>query len=391
MNLLARSSLVIAVASVLAAAAGCSSSDTSGPGNAGGSSGGSGSGSTSSGGGSGSSGGSGSGSSSGSASSGSGGGSGGGSGSSSSGGSSSSSGGGTQVAWHTGMTIGTSITIPAGETVTIDPGATITMGAGVTVTVDGTLTASSATTHAKLTGSSWVGLVVSGTLSLDGVDITGASSAIDVKGGGKGEYDDGTIDSSAAPFTVASGGSLGMKHSTLSKVAGTCNIAGSFTADYLTYTGGGAGFFDGFVTTDPGAQLSIEDSTFTGPGPNGPLHDMLVSSAAAKFHVAYTSISGMHCGFHFGGLSEFDISYVNDDSNAFGFMLYGSSGAGPFTVSYSNIDDNGANGVNAYDAEGTNGPITFDHDYVNGQKTDPSGVVSTTNGSSSTVSGTGPR
>ncbi|HEX8795555.1 MAG TPA: hypothetical protein VF765_31615 [Polyangiaceae bacterium] len=391
MKPLVRSSLVIAVASVLAGT-GCSSSDTTGPGNAGGSSGGSsgsggGSGSTSSGGSSSS----GSGGSSGSSSSGSGGGSGGGSGSSSSGGSSSSSGGGTQVAWHTGMTIGSSITIPAGETVTIDPGATITMGSGVAVTVDGTLTASSAATHAKLSGSSWVGLVVSGTLSLDGVDISGASSAIDVKGGGKGEYDDGTIDASAAPFTVESGGSLGMKHSTLSKAAGTCNIAGSFTADYLTYTGGGAGFFDGFVTTDPGAQLSIEDSTFTGPGPNGPLHDMLVSSSAAKFHVAYTSISGMHCGFHFGGLSEFDISYVNDDSNAFGFMLYGSSGAGPFTVSYSNIDDNGANGVNAYDAEGTNGPITFDHDYVNGQKTDPSGVVSTTNASSSKVSGTGPR
>jgi hypothetical protein len=289
------------------------------------------------------------------------------------------------------MTIGSSVTIPAGETVTIDPGATITMGSGVTVTVDGTLTASSATTHAKLTGSSWVGLVVSGTLSLDGVDISGASAALDVKSGGKGEYDDGTIGASVAPFNVEASGSLGMKHSTLSQAAGTCNVAGAFTASYLTYTGGGTGFFDGIVTNGAGAQLSIEDSTFTGPGPNGPLHDMLVSSGASKFHVAYTSISGMHCGFHFGAMSEFDISYVNDDSNAFGFMLYGSSGAGPFTVSYSNIDDNGPNGVNAYDAEGTNGPITFDHDYVNGQATDPSKNVSVTNPSSSKVTGTGPR
>lgn len=296
------------------------------------------------------------------------------------------------VAWHDGMTIGSSVTIPAGETVTIDPGATITMGSGVTVTVDGTLTASSATTHAKLTGSSWAGLVVSGTLSLDGVDISGASAALDVKSGGKGEYDDGTIGPSAAPFDVEGGGSLGMKHATISQAAGTCNIAGSFTADYLTYTGGGSGFFDGFATTSPGAQLSIEDSTLTGPGPNGPLHDMLTSAGgAAKFHVAYTNISNMHCGFHFGGLSEFDISYVNDDSNAYGFMLYGSSGAGPFTVSYSNIDDNGSNGVWAYDAEGTNGPITFDHDYVNGMTADPANVVSVTNASSGKVSGTGPR
>jgi hypothetical protein len=291
------------------------------------------------------------------------------------------------------MTIGSSVTIPAGETVTIDPGATITMGSGVTVTVDGTLTASSATTHAKLTGSSWVGLVVSGTLNLDGVDISGASAALDIKGGGKGEYDDGTIAASAAPFNVDASGSLGMKHSTLSQAAGTSTIAGSFTASYLTYTGGGSGFFDGIVTNGASAQLSIEDSTFTGPGPNGPLHDMLVSgSGAAKFHVAYTSISSMHCGFHFGAMSEFDISYVNDDSNAFGFMLYGSSGAGPFTVSYSNIDDNNAaTGVNAYDAEGTNGPITFDHDYVNGNTTDPSKAVTVTSPSSGKVSGTGPR
>jgi hypothetical protein len=375
MNPPTRSSLVLGAASLFAVVTACSSSATNGPGNAGGSSGGSGS-TSSSGGGSGGSTSGGSGGSGGSS----------GSGSSSSGASSSSSGGGTAVAWHDGMTIGSSLTIPAGETVTIDPGATITMGSGVTVTVDGTLTASSATTHAKLTGSSWVGLVVSGTLSLDGVDISGASAAIDVKSGGKGEYDDGTIAASAAPFAVEGGASLGMKHSTLSQAAGTCNVAGSFTADYLTYTGGG------IVTTSPGAQLSIEDSTFTGPGPNGPLHDMLVSgSGAAKFHVAYTNISNMHCGFHFGGLSEFDISYVNDDSNAYGFMLYGSSGSGPFTVSYSNIDDNGSNGVWAYDAEGTNGPITFDHDYVNGMTADPSKVVSVTSASSGKVSGTGPR
>jgi hypothetical protein len=291
------------------------------------------------------------------------------------------------------MTIGSSITIPAGETVTIDPAAVITMGSGVTVTVDGTLTASSAASHAKLGGASgWVGLVVSGTLSLDGVDISGASAALDIQSGGKGEYDDGTILASNAPFNVEASGSLGMKHATLSQAAGTCNVAGSFTASYLTYTGGGSGFFDGIVTNSASAQLSIEDSTFTGPGPNGPLHDMLVSgSGASKFHVAYTNITGMHCGFHFGAMSEFDISYVNDDSNAFGFMLYGSSGAGPFTVSYSNIDDNGTNGKNAYDAEGTNGPITFDHDYVNGITTDPSKAVSVTSPSSAKVSGTGPR
>jgi len=286
-----------------------------------------------------------------------------------------------------------SMTIPAGETVAIDPGATVTMGSGVTITVNGTLTASSMATHAKLTGTSWTGLVVNGTLNLNGVDITGASAALDVNGGGNAEYDNGTITASAATFTIASGGSLTTKHSTFAEIAGTCSVQGSFTASYLTVTGGGTGLFDGIVATN-GGQVTIDDSTFTGPGNAGPVHDMLVSTSpmgASKFHVAYSSISMVHCGFHFDTLSEFDISYVNNDSNAYGSMFYGSGGAGPFTVSYSNFDDNGTNGHYAYDIEGTNSPITFDHDYMNGTASDPGAVATTTNPSSTTVTGTGPR
>jgi hypothetical protein len=338
------------------------------------------------------------GSSSGGAGSGSGGGSGG------SSGSSGSSSGGTEadaappndanttvgdMTWSSGQMLTTNITIPAGTTVTIDPGAQVDVGAGVTITVDGTLTAAAASNHASLTGASWIGIVVAsgGTLQLDGVDITGASAALDVQGGGTAEYDDGTIDQSAASFDVAKGGTLGMKHSTLTGAAGTCSVAGSFTADYLTYTGGGSGLFDGIVTTDTGAKLSIEDSTFSGPGANGPLHDMLVAqNGAAQFHVAYTDIKSVHCGFHFDELSEVDISYVNDDSNAYGFMLYGSGGAGPFTVTYSNLYSNGAD----YTTLGSNSPITFDHDYT-ADSTDPGTVVTTTNPQSSMVPGTGPR
>ncbi len=346
------------------------------------------------------------GSSSGSASSGSGGGSGGASGGSggSSGGGSGSSSGGTEadaappndanttvgnMTWSNGQMLATNITIPAGATVTIDPGARVDVGAGVTITVAGTLTATAASNHASLTGASWIGIVVAsgGTLQLDGVDITGASAALDVQGGGTAEYDDGTIDKSAASFAVAKGGTLGMKHSTLAGAAGTCSVAGSFTADYLTYTSGGSGFWDGIVTTDPGAKLSIEDSSFTGPGPNGPLHDILVAqNGAAQFHVAYTDIKSVHCGFHFDDLSEVDISYVNDDSNAYGFMLYGSGGAGPFKVTYSNLYSNGSD----YDTLGNNSPFTFDHDYT-ADHTNPGTFVTTTNPQSSMVAGTGPR
>lgn len=293
--------------------------------------------------------------------------------------------------WTNGQSIASNLTIAAGQSVVIDPGATVDVGAGVTITVLGLLSACSASSHAKLTGGSWVGLVVGsgGTVALDGVDITGASAALDVQGGGTAEYDDGTIASSKQPINVAKGGTLGTKHSTFSGVTGGCSVAGSFTASFLTYTAPAVGpaTFDGITTTDPTAQLSVEDSTFTGPGPNGVLHDMLVSNTAAKFHVAYTNISNMHCGFHINGLSEMDISYVNDDSNAYGFMLYGSGGAGPFTVTYSNLTSNGED----YSTLGQNSPITFDHDHMTDMVSDLGNVVSTTNAQSSTIPGTGPR
>jgi hypothetical protein len=117
--------------------------------------------------------------------------------------------------------------------------------------------------------------------------------------------------------------------------------------------------------------------------------DFLVSAGgAAKFHVAYSDISNVHCAFHFDTVSEFDVSYTNIHDNAWGFMLYGSGGAGPLSVTYTNVVTNSAY---AYGTIGSNGPITFDHDYVNGATSDPTSTVSVMNPSSGQVSGTGPR
>ncbi len=307
---------------------------------------------------------------------------------SSSGAGSSSGGGATitgNVTWADGQMLAQSVTIGSGATVTIAPGATITASSGVGITVEGTLTASSTTKAATLTGTGWTGIVVAsgGTLSLTGVDISGASTAIDVqKGATSAEYDSATINAASTPFKVESGGSLGTKSATVTGTLGSTSIAGSFTASKLTYNSNGNA---GIVTTDPAAQLSIEDSTLQGTGPTG---DMLISQGgAAKFHVAYSTISNVHCGFHFDAISEFDVSYVNDQSNAFGFMLYGSSGTGPFSVSYSNITQNSAY---AYDTQGTNSPITFDNDYVTGM-TNNGTAVSVTNAQNATVTGAGPR
>jgi hypothetical protein len=261
----------------------------------------------------------------------------------------------------------------------------VTLASGATIAVAGTLTASSATgTHAKLTGTSWGGVVVNtgGTLSLDGVDISGASTALQTStGAAKAEYDDGTITGASEPFNVAAATTLGTKHATVTGTKGSSRIAGSFVASYLDYDSNGN---EGIVTIDPTATESIEDSNLHG---SGPVADMVVSATgAASIHIAYTNITNVHCAFHFDAIDAFDISYANIETNAYGFMLYGSSGSGTRSVTFSNIDQNQI----AYDTQGNNGPITFDNDYVTGTTT-PGTAVSVTNAQQATVPGTGPR
>jgi hypothetical protein len=378
-----RGSVALPILAVVALASGCSSATGSvpgsgyhqDPGDTGSSSGGSSSGgASSSGSGGSSSGGSGGGSSSGSASS-----------------SGSSSGGaGTTISadttWADGQQIPGSVTIASGVTVTIAPGATVTMAASAAINVGGTLTASSATgTHAVLTGTSWAGISVAsgGTLSLDGVDLTGASTALaTVAGATSAEYDDGTITGATTPFEIATGTTLGTKNATVTGTLGTSHVAGSLVASYLDYDSGGN---EGIETTDPTATESFEDCTLHG---SGPVADMVISATgAASIHIAYTSITNVHCGFHFDTIDAFDVSYTNVESNAYGFMLYGSTGAGPRTVTYSNIDQNPI----AFDTTpGNNGPITFDNDYITGTQ-NPADSVSVTNPQTATVAGTGPR
>ena len=287
--------------------------------------------------------------------------------------------------WADGQTIGMSVTIAPGVTVTIAPGATVTVAAGSTIAVAGTLTASSATTHAKLTGTSWTALSVAsgGTLTLDGVDITGAGTALQTQAGAvSAEYDDGTITAAATPFDIAKGTTLVTKSSAVTGTLGTSRVAGSLVASYLDYNSNGN---EGITTTDPTATESIEDSKLHG---SGPVADMVVSATgAASIHIAYTDITNVHCGFHFDTVDAFDVSYSNIETNSYGFMLYGSSGTGTRSVTYSNVDQN----TIAFDTTaGNNAPITFDHDYITGTQT-PADSVTVTNASTGAVTGTGPR
>jgi len=143
--------------------------------------------------------------------------------------------------WTDGTKLSGSVTIAAGSTMTVAPGATIAIATGTTITVVGTLAARSASpTHAKLTGGGWNGIVVAGggTLLFDGVDLVGASTALDIQKGAKAEYDDGNIDASAMPFNVEAGGILTTQRSTVTRTQGGSQVAGTFTAAHLDYNSG---------------------------------------------------------------------------------------------------------------------------------------------------------
>jgi hypothetical protein len=289
-----------------------------------------------------------------------------------------------------GMKLASSLIIAPTDTVTIAPGATISLPANATITVQGTLTAtSSAGMHAKLSGAGWIGVVVAagGTLALDGVDISGATTAIQAQANdAKAEYDNGTIDSATTPFAVDKGGKLSTSHATVTGTRGSSSVSGALVASHLDYDSNG---HEGITTMDPGATLAIDDSTLHGAGPNVAA-DMIVSGSAKSIHVGYTTISTVHCAFHFNAIDAFDVTYSNLEGNAYGFMLYGSSGQGPRSVTYTNI----ANNPVAFDTMGNNGPITFDNDYVSGSTTgtaDMGGPVTVTNPQGALIDGTGPR
>ncbi len=257
--------------------------------------------------------------------------------------------------WATGKMITASLVIDTGVTVTIAPGAVITVASGVSISVKGTLKASSVATHAKLTGTGWTGILIvtGGTLSFDGVDIAGASTAIESQG--TATYDHGALTGANTPFLVDIGGKISTTHSSVASILGNSTIKGAFVASYLDYDKGAN---EGILAQDPSATLVIDDSTLHGS--NG--GDFVVSQSSTSVHVGHTTISGAHCGFHFDSIGKFDITYVTDDTNSYGTMLYGSDN-GPNTITYSNF----ANGQKDIDLQGSNGPLTMDHVYTGGK------------------------
>jgi hypothetical protein len=261
--------------------------------------------------------------------------------------------------WADGHTVTGNITIPAGTTVTIAAGAKVTVADSASITVAGTLKGTAGTTHADITSATtWGGIVVAsgGTLQLDSVDIGNAKMALWTESGNTAAtYANGTI-TGGQPFNMAPGSKLSLSHATVTGATAASALAGTFDASYLTYDKGTS---EGLYTTDAAATVHFADSILKGNGGG----DYIVVTAAQSLHVEYTTITGSHCPFHFGtGPTTYTIDHVSDDTNGYGWMLYG-SGTGPNTISNSNFTDSYIN----IEMTGTNGKVTLTNNFfING-------------------------
>jgi hypothetical protein len=267
---------------------------------------------------------------------------------------------GTQVSadatWADGKQIAANMTIAAGTTVTIAPGAVVTFADNVALTVIGTLkVAATATKHSKFTGQTWGGIVIApgGTLTADGLDFENAGSAIWTQAGNAdATYTNGVI-TGQTPFKMEATSKLAVSKSTVTSTAGSA-IAGTFSMSYVTYTKSGGGI----SINDPAAVVTITDSTLKGGSTSD--SDFLVSSAAHTISLSYSTITQVHCSIHFDAVDQFTIDHSSLIASSYGAMLYG-SGAGPHTITSSNVTNDSAKGL---DMQGTNGPLTITKSFT---------------------------
>jgi hypothetical protein len=290
---------------------------------------------------------------------------------------------GTQPAdevWADGKALSGAVNIPSGHVVEIAAGATVTCAAGTQITVAGTLRSSGSGAPAQLTGTSWGGIAVAsgGTLALDGVNVLGADVGLDVQSGGQARYDHGTLHASV-PFRVGTQASLSTAHATV--VAGDASqLSGDFTASYLDYD---KGIGEGFFLSNAQVTFFMEDSTLHGAGGQG---DFIISDRSKLIHVAYSTISGAHCGFHFNHATRYEIDHVTDSTNVWGAMLYNAE-PGPNSITNSNFDDG------AYDLEQTQAGVTLtlDGNYTTAKDKLTSSAVTVTHPASAPVADAHPR
>jgi hypothetical protein len=273
--------------------------------------------------------------------------------------------------WADGKQLTDSVDIAPNTKVKIGTGAHITAAPQVIITVQGTLEGGGG--QASISGTSWTGIVVArgGTLNLDGVDLSGAQTALSVQPGAQATFADAAITSPHLPFTIGESGTLTLNNVQVTGPSVSSVVEGSLTASHLDYDSNGA---QGITLQSDTATLAMTDSNLHGPGP---VADMIVTSGAADVQVSYTDIETVHCAFHFNAIHSFAIDHVNMHNNAYGFMLYGSDSTGTRSITHCDIDNSSVGIAEA----GTNGPITVSDGYwagntYNDQLTDSQIAVS---------------
>lgn len=270
----------------------------------------------------------------------------------------------TTETWSDGKQLTESVLIPSGVTVTIAPGAHVTASSGVLVWIQGTLSvASSAGAHALITGSGWTGLRVTdaGTLAADGLDLDGADTALDIEQQTSASYANGTITGSSTPMLVGDAGNLSIAHAIVTAPQGISQVTGALTASYLDYDAADHGvlFVDGAT-----ANVAIDDSTLHNSGIMGSKSapDMITVNKATKLHVAYSDISGAHCGFHFEGITSLEIDHVTVHAVTNGADVWGTTQTGTRSVTSSNFESLSEN----FDETGSNGAVAVTGCYLTG-------------------------
>ncbi len=180
----------------------------------------------------------------------------------------------------------------------------------------------------------------------------------------------GAIATSLKPFIVRAGSTLTLddvKATTPVKIAdgefSMAEVHGTLVATRLDYD---AQSHEG-ISVKTGGELTVTDSVIHGTG----ALDLISSYGGKKLSVSYSTLSGGHCGFHFEPAEAFTIDHVTSESNTYGMTIYG-SGAGPNTVTASNIAGNAA----WLDFQGNqHGAITFDGVFTSGGEVMTGGPV----------------
>src|SRR5256885_14628182 len=109
--------------------------------------------------------------------------------------------------------------------------------------------------------------------------------------------------------------------------------------------------------------MLLGDSRFNNSGPRGPTAgpDVLTVNDAASFHLAYSDVSGAHCGFHFLGGEAIEIDHVTVHDVTNGADVWGSSSTGKKTITASNFEKMLSV---AFDETGDNGAVLVTGSFV---------------------------